>query len=73
MLILSIIYMIIGIVILEIYNINKGLNTDIYNVKDIPMYIATLLLWPIVILVTVILLMKAIARHIVKRIADNIV
>lgn len=73
MLILSIIYMIIGIVILEIYNINKGLNTDIYNVKDIPMYIATLLLWPIVILVTVILLVKAIARHIVKRIADNIV
>lgn len=65
--------MIIGIVILEIYNINKGLNTDIYNVKDIPMYIATLLLWPIVILVTVILLVKAIARHIVKRIADNIV
>ena len=73
MLILSIIYVIIGIVILEIYNINKGLNTDIYNVKDIPMYIATLLLWPIVILVTVILLVKAIARHIVKRIADNIV
>lgn len=73
MLILSIIYVIIGIVILEIYNINKGLNTDIYNVKDIPMYIATLLLWPIVILLNVILLVKAIARHIVKRIADNIV
>lgn len=73
MLILSIIYVIIGIVILEIYNINKGLNTDIYNVKDIPMYVVTLLLWPIVILLTVILLVKAIARHIVKRIADNIV
>lgn len=72
MLILSIIYIILGIFILEIYNINKGLNTDIYTIKDIPVYIITMLLWPIVILVTVILLVKAIARQIINRISDNI-
>lgn len=71
MLILSIIYVIIGIVILEIYNINKGLNTDIYNVKDIPMYIVTLLLWPIVILITILLYAKAATRALIKNITDS--
>ena len=73
MLILFIFYVIIGIVILEIYNINKGLNTDIYSVKDIPMYLATLLLWPVVLVITIILVLKSLIRQLIEKIADNIV
>lgn len=71
MIILSIIYILLGIAILEIYNYNKALNTDIYSIKDIPMYIVTMLLWPIVILITILLYAKAATRALIKNITDS--
>lgn len=70
MLILSIIYIILGIFILEIYNITKGLNTDIYTIKDIPVYIVTMLLWPVVVVVTLILVVKSLIRNMIHNITD---
>lgn len=70
--ILSIIYILLGITILEIYNINKGLNTDIYTVKDIPVYIATMMLWPVVVVVTLILVVKSLIRNIIHNIVDTL-
>lgn len=71
MIILSIIYILLGIAILEIYHYSNALNTDIYSIKDIPMYIVTLLLWPIVILITILLYAKAAIRALIKNITDS--
>lgn len=71
MLIISIIYILLGIAILEIYNHNNALNTDIYSIKDIPMYVVTLLLWPIVIITTILLYIKASIRLLIKNISDS--